>query len=54
MGVDEMMAHLRCDDTPDRGAFCGLRVALINIEDRNLRIAFHRARSVTPKHRDHG
>lgn len=54
MGVDEMMARLRCDGTPARGAFCGLRIALINIGNRNLRIAFHRARSVTPKHRDHG
>lgn len=53
MGVDEMIAHLRCDDTPAQGAFCGLRVAL-NIGNRNLRVAFHRARSVTPKHRDHG
>lgn len=48
-----MIAHHRRDDTPAQGAFCGLRVAL-NIGDRNLRVAFHRARSVTPKHRDHG
>ena len=49
-----MIAHLRGDDTPQpNGALCGLRVAL-NIGDRNLRVAFHRARSVTPKHRDHG